>query len=226
MKKQIESSLGKPIEEVFASLDENALGTASIGVVHKGILLNGSKVVVKVQRPRISKIIKTDFSIMLFLALQAEKTSEDIKYLGLGRLIQGFLTGIQEELDFNVEARNGHRLRENLEKHDKNNIFHIPKIYDEYTTERIMVIELLEGISFNDEKIKEKQDIIHEKMDEGLNVLVTTLLQDGFFHADLHEGNFFLLKENRIGIVDFGLMGGSHQKESSDPGRHRLRFNL
>ena len=102
--KTIEESLGKKFSEVFESIDEKPVGTASIGVVYKAKLLNGDEVVVKVRRPQISKEITRDFSILSFLATQVEKASEEIRYLGLSRIVNDFAISLQNELNFNIEA--------------------------------------------------------------------------------------------------------------------------
>jgi ubiquinone biosynthesis protein len=204
----IEKELGKPIDELFQSIDPEPLGTASIGCVYKAILKDGTDVVVKVKRPGIDRMIETDFSILLFLSGQIEKVSEEIRYLGLSRIIHDFGMTLQNELNFNVEALNCNRLRDNLKKHDPEGTFYLPKSYPELTTEDVLVMERLKGIPFSDAKgIEPHVDVLKPQLDKGVNVFMRTFLQDGFFHADLHGGNFFYLENKQIGIIDFGLMG-------------------
>ena len=213
VKQEIEKSLEMTVHEIFTELEEKPIGTASIGVVHRGVLKNGKKVVIKVQRPGITRIIETDFSIISFIVAQAEKISDEIKYLGISRLIDEFSMSIQDELNFNIESLNARRLKDNIKKYDQKNILYIPEIYDEYTTEKTLVMEYLDGISFSNKKeIKLHKDILHKKLENGLDLFIKTFLLDGFFHADLHGGNFFLLEDKRIGIVDFGLMGTLSKK--------------
>lgn len=213
IQEEIETSLGCPISEVFKELESEPIGTASISVVHKGILKNGREVVVKVQRPDIAKMIEVDFSIISFLIGKVEKVSDDIKFLGLSRIFNEFSLGLQSELNFYVEALNCQRLKKNLAKHDREGIFYIPCIYDEYTTKKILVMEFFEGIPFSDrERIDQHTEILHKKLKLGLELFIKSFLQDGFFHADLHGGNFFLLKSHKIGVVDFGLMGTLSKK--------------
>ncbi len=214
----IERSLGKKIEKVFAEIDPIAIGTASIGVVYKAKLLDGTSVVIKVRRPGIEKEIETDFSILLFLAQQVEKVSVELKYLGLTRLITDFAMSLQRELNFNVEAVNGERLKKNLEEHDSRKLFYIPKVYKEFSSEEVLVIERLVGTPFSQvEKIKPIHAELVPKMEYGVQLFFKTFLQDGFFHADLHGGNFFYLEDGRIGLIDFGLMGAL-----SKNGRHHF----
>jgi ubiquinone biosynthesis protein len=218
----IERSLGKKINQVFSYVDPNAIGTASIGVVYRAVLLDGTPVVIKVRRPGIEKEIETDFSIVMFLATQAERVSKELRYLGVTRVLNDFAFTLQRELNFNIEALNCERLKKNLEKHDEKKLYYIPKVYKEFSTEDILVIEELKGIPFSSsELILEKKEEIIPKMEYGVQLFLKTFLKDGFFHADLHGGNFFYLldgvNDGRIGLIDFGLMGSL-----SKNGRHHF----
>ncbi len=212
-KKSIESSLGKKIAENFKSFDETPIGTASIGVVYQGELLSGEKVVIKIRRPEIVQDIETDFSIMMFLILQAEKASEEIKYLGISRILKDFSIRLQNELNFNIEALNTDRIRETISKHDPEKLFVIPKVYKELLKENIIVMDKLEGIPFTDiPKIKRESENVLDCLESGVKIFIKSFLQEGFFHADLHGGNFFLLEGNRLGLIDFGLVGNLGRK--------------
>jgi len=218
----IEKSLRKKINEVFSFVEPNAIGTASIGVVFRAILLDGTPVVIKVRRPGIEREIETDFSILMFLALQAEKVSSELRYLGVSRVINDFSFTLQRELNFNIEALNCERLKKNLEKHDEKNLYYIPKVFKEYLAEDVLVIEELRGIPFSrDDLITEKREELAPKLEYGIQLFLKTFLKDGFFHADLHGGNFFYLNEGindgKIGLIDFGLMGSL-----SKNGRHHF----
>lgn len=218
----IEKSLGKNIDQIFSFVDPKAIGTASIGVVYRATLLEGSSVVIKVRRPGIEKEIETDFSILTFLAVQAERVSAELRYLGVSRILNDFAITLQRELNFNIEALNCERLKKNLEKHDDKKIYYIPKIYKEFSSEDVLVMEELKGIPFSSsDLIIKKKDEIVPKMEYGIQLFLKTFLKDGFFHADLHGGNFFYLNEGenagRIGLIDFGLMGSL-----SKNGRHHF----
>lgn len=204
----IEGSLGKKWNEVFKSIDQSAIGTASIGVVYKAELLSGQKVVVKVRRPGISKTIMTDFEILVFIVKSLEKVSNEIKYLGLSKMISDFFKSTQVELNFQIEAQNGERLRKNLELIDKDKFLVVPYVYRELSSQDILVLEFLDGTPFNQFSSLEQigADVV-VKLEKSIELFTHTLLADGFFHADLHGGNFFVLKDRRIGLIDFGLMG-------------------
>jgi ubiquinone biosynthesis protein len=214
----IERSLGRKVSEVFRDIQPEAIGTASIGVVYRATLLDGSSVVIKVRRPGIEKEIETDFSILLFLAHQSERVSKELRYLGLSRLVNDFSITLQRELNFNLEALNAEKLKKNLAKHDESGMFYIPAVYKEFSGEDVLVMEEVKGIPFThlNEILKHKEEVI-AKMEYGVQLFVKTFLKDGFFHADLHGGNFFLMDDGRIGLIDFGLMGNL-----SKNGRHHF----
>src|SRR5690606_16241417 len=109
----IEENLKKKTSEVFSEIDPVPIGTASIGVVYKATLLDGQRVVVKVRRPGITKLIQTDFQILLFIVQNLEKVSSEIRFLGMSKMISDFQKSTQNELNFMVEAQNCDRLRKN-----------------------------------------------------------------------------------------------------------------
>ena len=214
----IESSIGKSVEEAFLSFQKVAIGTASIGVVFRAVLHDGTPVVVKVRRPGIEKEIETDFSILMFLAIQAEKVSKELRYLGISRVVNDFALTLHRELNFHVEAMNCERLRKNIEKHDDQKLYYIPRVFKEFSSEGVLVLEELKGIPFsNSEAILSRKAEIIPKMEYGVRLFLKTFLKDGFFHADLHGGNFFYLDDGKIGLIDFGLMGSL-----SKSGRHHF----
>ncbi len=211
---QVEESLGKKIEEVFSEVEEKPIGTASIAIVYKAKLINGDLVVIKFRRPNIEKDIERDIALMEFMSAGLEKRSEELKFIGLSRVFRDFSLGIRSELSFNLEALNGQRFRAIIEKYDEDNIFYIPKILKQYSGENILVMEYVDGIKFTERKqIEEIKKKISPKVEKVLKIILKTLLQDGFFHADLHAGNFILRPDNRIALIDFGLMGRLGVKE-------------
>ena len=215
--KVIEENLEKKLDEVFQSIDPNPIGTASIGVVYQAQLLNGDKVVVKVKRPNIARTIHTDFEILFFIVDKLEKVSKELKYLGISRMISDFFKSMQSELNFLVEAQNCERLRKNVALIDKEKFLVVPKIYKELTTAEVLVMEMLDGRPFNDFQKHEGigPDIV-EKIEKSVNLFVHTLLADGFFHADLHGGNFFVMSDRKLGVIDFGLMGTLSKKNRAN----------
>ena len=213
VKSSIEKSLGKSIEDVFLSVDEKALGTASIGVVFAAKLHDGTEVVLKVKRPEIEKMMDTDFSILKFLCAQAEKVSEEARFIGVSRIVKDFSSSLTTEMNFYVESLNCKRFKKSIEDHDAGDLLYIPKIYDDYSSRDLLVMERLKGTPFSDqEKIAQYLTELGPKLEQGYRTFIKTFLQDGFFHADLHGGNFFLLEDGKIGLIDFGLMGSLSKK--------------
>jgi ubiquinone biosynthesis protein len=213
----LRQSLQKPWEDVFSSIEENPIGNASIGVVYRAWLKDGSPVVIKIQRPGIDKLIRTDFEIMRFVFQNLEKNSEVLRQLSLSRMIDDFFKAMISELNFLHEALNAQRLRENLNELDQDKIFMIPHIYTEYSSAQILVMEFLQGRPFNTFKNVLEFDVtIVKKLEKSVELFIHTLLAHGFFHADLHGGNFFILENQKIGLIDFGLMGTLSKKNRAN----------
>lgn len=208
VKKHVEASLGKAIDEVFENIEDAPIGMASIGLVYKAKLKTGEKVVLKVKRPEIDRLIETDLSILIFLATQAERATEDIKFLGFSKVLQDFSYSLQSELNFNVEALNCEKMKKIISKYDEDEIYYLPSIYKEFSSENLLVMELIEGISFGDsQRIKEHLHELAPKIDKSVQVFMRCFLNEGFFHADLHGGNFFYMPDGKIALIDFGLVG-------------------
>ena len=213
----IETSLRKKIPEVFASFNEEPIGTASIGVVYKAELLSGKKVVVKVRRPGIARLIDTDFEILSFIVQRLEKASSDIRFLGMSKMINDFHKSTQNELNFQIEAQNAERLKKNLASIDKEGFLVVPHVYRELSSGDILVLEFLDGKPFNEfHSLEQLGPAVVDQLMKSVELFTHTLLADGFFHADLHGGNFFVLPENKIGLIDFGLMGTLSKKNRAN----------
>lgn len=215
IKENVRMELGKNIDQVFSNVEEEPIGVASIGLVYKATLISGEDVVLKIRRPNIRKTLLSDFELIAFIVLQLEKFSEDIKFLGLSKAIADFYKSIQLELNFLIEANNGKRIKESLDSIDTDDIFKIPQTYKELCTEKILVMEYLKGRPFNEIKDIGKYPELEKNLKKGVGLFLHNMLADGFFHADLHGGNFFLLENNKIGLIDFGLVGSLSKKNRS-----------
>lgn len=213
----IEDSLSKPLTEVFHHIEETPIGTASIGVVYRGKLLSGQEVVIKVRRPGIEATLRTDFEIVSFMVTQVEKVSENVRILGISQMVNDFFRATLNELNFLIEAQNCERLAGNLSRIDASGDFVLPKIWREYSSASVLVMEYLDGKPFNQiRSLKELGPETVARLERSVDLFAHTLLADGFFHADLHGGNFFILKDGRIGLVDFGLMGTLSKKNRAN----------
>jgi ubiquinone biosynthesis protein len=213
----IEENLKRKLDEVFANFDPEPIGTASIGVVYQAELKSGQKVVVKVRRPGIAKTLMTDFEILHFIMLQIEKVSAEIRFLGFSKVISDFFKATQNELNFLIEAQNCERLAKNLKTIDQDGFLVVPKVFRELSTSEVLVLEYLDGKPFNEfHSLEQLGPDVVEKLEKSVDLFTHTLLADGFFHADLHGGNFFVLSDRRIGIIDFGLMGTLSKKNRAN----------
>lgn len=210
VRETVEKELGKKIEEAFSFFDPAPLAAASIGQVHEARLLTNEKVVVKVQRPEIEKIIETDVSLLAFLAGLLEKYIPESRVIGPVTIVDEFFRTLWFELDFVVESNNIIKIAENTVSMPE---IVIPKVYRALSTHKILTLEKLEGIRVNNLKALDEAGIDRKRVVEiGARTFFKWVMIDGLFHGDLHGGNLFILPGNRLGIVDFGIVGRLSQK--------------
>ncbi|NBU20260.1 AarF/ABC1/UbiB kinase family protein [bacterium] len=206
----IESELNKKLEDAFLDFKKEPLAAASIAQVHEAVLLSGEKVVVKVQRPEIDKMIETDVSLLAFMASLLEKYVPETRIIGPSTIVEEFFQTLNYELDFVVEANNIKKITENTA--DTPEIV-LPKVYKHLSTHRILTLEKFEGIRVNDLKALDAAGIDRKKIVEiGARTFFKWVMMDGLFHGDLHGGNLFILPGDRLGIIDFGIVGRLSQK--------------
>lgn len=202
-RKIIETELGKPITEIFDSFDDRPLAAASLAQVHRAVL-NGKQVVLKVQRPDIVDVTQEDIMIMRNIAQLAERYSPEVYLANPVGLIDEFALQIEKELDFRIEGQNMRRFASN---YAGDPIIHIPELYNDYCTKKVVTMEFLDGISVSDIKRLEAEGYDLEVIARrGVDVSFRAVFQHGFFHADPHPGNILILPGNVIGLVDFGMM--------------------
>ncbi len=201
----IEEELGSPIQDVFLAFDPNPIASASLAMVYAALLSDRTNVIVKVQRPNIEKIIDTDLAIIRDIAKQAAERIPATRLYDPTGLADEFATALRGELDYEREGRNADRFRENFESEE---FLYIPTVYWEYTTSRLMVQERIEGIKADDIERLDKEGYDRDEIAmHAARFVIKEVLEDGFFHADPHPGNMFILPGNRIGLMDFGTVG-------------------
>ncbi|QSQ09721.1 putative protein kinase UbiB [Koleobacter methoxysyntrophicus] len=205
VKTQIQNELGGSISEFFSEFEKKTLAAASIGQVHRAVLKSGENVVVKVQRPGIEKIVERDLDVLFDIARIAERRTEIGKIYSLTELVEEFARIIKEEMDYTREGRNADKFRKNF---SNLNYIQIPKVYWQFTTKRVLTMEMVKGIKIsNITKIKEMgfdSNLIAEKL---ARVFLKQVLIDGFFHGDPHPGNIFITEKGQIALMDFGVVG-------------------
>jgi ubiquinone biosynthesis protein len=210
IKERVEGELGKKIEEVFKVLKKEPIAAASMGQVHEAQLLDGTKVVVKVQRPGIREIIDTDIEIVYWFANLAEKNVPSMKTFRPVEVVHELEEMLHKEINYLLEAKNAERIFMNFKDI---NYVKIPKIYPELSTKRILTMEKIEGHRLTKEGLNIK-GIENKKIAKLIaRGMVKQLFQDGFFQADPSPGNIFVINKDKIAFVDFGAMGSvSHTR--------------
>jgi len=205
VKKQIKESFGSYPEKIFASFDPVPFAAASLGQAHRAQLKTGENVVVKVQRPDIRKMIETDIDILYSLAQLANRYMQDIKFFDPITIVDEFSKTITKEIDFTYEAHNIDKFRKNFKD---STAVHIPRIYWEYTKSRVITTEEITGIRMSDYLTQPHSDEEKKAVAaNGANAILQQIFIDGFFHADPHPGNLFILPDNAAAFVDFGIVG-------------------
>lgn len=205
VRKIIEHDLGGPLTSFFREIDPTPLAAASIAQIHRARLFDGRDVIVKVQRPNIDRIIERDISILEGIAELIESYAPDLAVYNPGGIVEEFGKTIRRELDFIIEAANAVRLRNNFKD---SSILYVPEVIEELTSRRVIVLERIEGIRIDDiDRLDEAGFDRGEISRKGAAAYFQMVFQDGFFHADPHPGNIFVLRDGRIGLVDFGIMG-------------------
>ena len=200
----------KEQEEIFAKPLE-LLATASIGQVYKGELLNGNEVVVKVLKPKIDEIIKNDLDILKKIASVFDDTFVDYGINSILDVIKEFESSIKNELNFKLEAMNLTRF-EDIFKNDRR--IKVPKLYKEYSTSKIIMMEFIDGIKVSNVKQLHKNNIdIKEIAKKGFELLCEQIFKHRFFHADPHPGNIFITLDSKVSFIDFGIMGSISKTE-------------
>jgi len=206
----IERELKRPLDQTFSTIDSIPLAAASIGQVHEARLNSGEKVVVKVQRPEIAKIIATDVSLLAFLAGLLEKYIPETRIIGPKVIVEEFFKTLTYELDFLIEANNMRKIAENMRQFPE---IVVPQVYREYSTQNVLTLEKIEGIRLNDIKAIDAAGIDRKKVIEvGARAFFRSVMIDGLFHGDLHGGNLFILPSDKLGIIDFGIVGRLSRK--------------
>lgn len=204
----IETELKKPMEELFAWYETEAFASASMAQVHKATLKTGERVAVKVQRPGIRAMIVEDIRIMYMLAGILERRMPSLKSFDPPGLVRNFEESILKELDFIHESVSIQRFARNISDDPHDNTTHVPKVYREYTTGKVLTMEFISGVKVTDNKILESEGYDRKEVAHKLAVTyIKQVFEYGFFHADPHPGNILVLPDGHICFLDFGMMG-------------------
>ncbi len=203
----IRHELRRPLDEVFASVDQTPLAAASVAQVHAATLKNGERVVVKIQRPRARAQVTTDLDILERLAADAERRTEWARDYGARALAAEFARTLREELDYRVEAANTEMLRGAIER-SQSPALNIPTVHHDISTSRMLVLERADGIPFS--RLTPDAlppDAARRVVDGVVDSVFEQIAVRGVFHADLHAGNLILAQNGTVTLIDFGAIG-------------------
>lgn len=208
IEKTLMEQLNQPLDKIFADINHNPIAAGSIAQIHKATLATGEEVAIKVQRPDIERIVNQDINLIKSIAEIVALTDFGNDY-DVVTLADEFTKAVQAELDFRQEAQFTDKLRLNLSNSNwfDSKQLEIPQIYWEFTTEKVLLMEWLDGKPILDADIAPD----NKKRQEISTLLFRAFFQqifiDGFFHADPHPGNIFYLSDGRLGIIDCGMIG-------------------
>ena len=205
----VEAAFGRPIDDIFAHFDSQALASASMAQVHAATLKSGEDVVVKILRPNMRKIIENDLAILKTIASLADRYWTEGKRLKPKEIVREFELSLFDELDLQREAANGGQLRRNF---SHSSLLYIPEIYWDYVRDNVFVMERIYGIPVADVAQLQQHGINLKRLAErGLEIFFTQVFRDCFFHADMHPGNIFVSPTNpeepQYICIDFGIIG-------------------
>ncbi len=200
----VERELGAPLQEVFESFDPVPLGAASIGQVHRAVLVGGEVVAVKVQRPEAQRRVESDLALMRDFANFLDSRFGGRILIDVRGLVAEFEAVIRRELDYTAEAANARRFAANF----ADTPVVIPGVYLEYSTTRVLVLQHIEGTRFRDIRPllltpSERRRVASM----GADAIFRMAFEDGFFHGDPHPGNLILTPEGHLALLDFGMVG-------------------
>ena len=211
----VEAELGRPPQEVFDFFDPTPIAAASIGQVHRAILPTGEHVVAKVQRPNIEQTVRSDLDLLMRQARFLERRSEAARNYSLVENVEKLSYALLGELDYTTEAQNIDRFYQTY--NDDPNL-RIPKVYWEYTTRRVLVMEQIDGIQLTELRhLKEEGYDLPAIANIGTEFYMKQIFEDGFFHADPHPANV-MVSDHQIAILDFGMVGVLSQRMREDMG--------
>jgi ubiquinone biosynthesis protein len=207
----VTDELGGPPETLFAEFDPVPLAAASTAQVHRARLFDGTDVVVKVQRPDIDVTVRADLNIMKDVIHSLERGREAIARLGLSSFLGEFADNVVRELDYRNEAYNMRRVTANMARYPQ---IHIPTVYEDRSTRRVLTMELIRGVKLSDAAAIDASDIDRDELADVLTrAIVKQVMFDGFFHGDPHPGNIWAEPATgRIVLLDLGMVGELNQE--------------
>ncbi|GLT24400.1 putative protein kinase UbiB [Zoogloea oryzae] len=201
---QLAEDLGDLPENIFAELDTTPLAAASLAQVHRARLADGTPVALKVRRPGIRPVIEADLRLLARLAEIVEAEAPDLRRYRPREVVRQFAHSLRRELDFSAEGRNAERIAASFA--DQPEIV-VPRIHWQWSGERLNVQDFIEGVPGRAVAALPEGFDRRLLARRGARAVLKMVLEDGFFHADPHQGNVFYLPDNRLAFIDFGMVG-------------------
>lgn len=196
--------IGIRISKAFASFDEKPMASASIGQVHKAVMHSGQVVAIKIQRPGIRKRFIEDLDALMTLSEKAENFSETARNYGVHAVIEELRYNLLKELDYTLEAQNLMTLKENLKDFE---LLFVPAPILDYSSSRVLTMEFVQGTKITKVSPIQRMDIdLKPLVDQLVKGYLKQIIVDGFAHADPHPGNVYLTPENKIALMDLGMV--------------------
>ncbi|HEU4971679.1 MAG TPA: AarF/UbiB family protein [Gaiellaceae bacterium] len=201
----VEAELDLRMDRAFLEFDFAPLASASIGQVHRAVLPDGQEVAVKVQRPAAAEQIEADLGLLYQAARLLRERVKALEFMDPRELVDEFARSIRLELDYGHEARNAEMFHRNFAREDR---VVVPRVIRQYSTSRVLTLEFLRGTKVADLDLEtmrpdERRDVAHQLADAWM----TMVFRHGFFHADPHPANIYVLESGALGLVDFGQAG-------------------
>ena len=210
-KEIIEGELSRSMQDIFIYFDEKPIGSASIGQVHRARLIDGTDVVVKVQRPNAKKQVAADLSLIREFVKITENYFIKAGILNPLDIVDTFSKSLQNELDYFTEARNLEQFKTLYRDYEH---LHIPKPYRDLTTKKVLTIEFVSGCKVNDLETLKSWGIRPAQIaKKGLDIYLKQIFEVGVFHADPHPGNILIKPNGNIALIDFGMVGKLMQSQ-------------
>ncbi|UOQ45276.1 AarF/UbiB family protein [Halobacillus salinarum] len=201
----IEKEWKAPLDHFLSHIDEQAVASASIGEVYKAFLKDGTPVAVKVQRYRVNDIFKMDFKALRIVFWMLSRFTRYGKKADLKALYREVVLVISNELDFTMELKNGLHFKSRFQDFPS---LYIPDYYEDLSTNRVLVMEWIEGTKITDLSFIHNHGINREQLAKTLFDLgIDQFLYAGMFHADPHAGNLMLKSDGTLVLIDFGMVG-------------------
>jgi predicted unusual protein kinase regulating ubiquinone biosynthesis (AarF/ABC1/UbiB family) len=220
VRQRVEEDLGRPLGEVFAEFEHEPIGRASIAVVHRARLGDGRQVAVKVLRPDIEHVVAADLDLMQpLMEILVRQTGDQMAGSTL-QMLDGFREQIGEEMDLRNEARSLVHFRR-LQNEFALTKMAVPEPYPEFSGRNVLTMEFFDGVPIDDlARVAELGVDPVPLVQEVMRAFFLTAVRWGAFHGDVHAGNMMLLRDGRIGVIDWGIVG------RLDPSTHRFFISL